>query len=155
MAERRKGGIPPIVTVLITISAIVAASVVAWFMYASTRSATQAPMLEVTEAYAVGKTLYVNVRNLGPLNITGISAPSSKLLAACSSGAIYDWSQSASLAITPTVSQQSQLAPGMSVALSIPMTGTVGDGESCTITLQVSTSSGSHVITVGFKVTKP
>jgi len=43
--------------VLITISAVVAAAIVAYFLFSTTSSATKQPMLEVTGAYAVGAAL--------------------------------------------------------------------------------------------------
>ena len=70
---RRFGGVPPIVTVLITIAAVVAASLVAWFMWTSTRGATQQVVLEVTGAYisVTGATtaLTFTVKNVGALQI--------------------------------------------------------------------------------------
>jgi hypothetical protein len=75
MTARRRGGIPPIVTVLITISAVVAAGLVAYFLFSTTSSATKQPMLEVTSAYAIcpsasSCTVYVTIRNVGTVNVT-------------------------------------------------------------------------------------
>lgn len=68
-ALRHRGGIPPIVTVLVTIAAIVAASLVAWFMFVTTRSATNQPILEVTVAFASGNTVSITVRNIGSVDV--------------------------------------------------------------------------------------
>ena len=72
--RRRFGGVPPIVTVLITIAAVVAASLVAWFMWTSTRYATQAPILEVTNAAYLGSgtswRISFTLRNVGTQSVT-------------------------------------------------------------------------------------
>ncbi|MCC6065850.1 MAG: hypothetical protein LM576_07685, partial [Thermofilum sp.] len=73
MRARRRGGIPPIVTVLITISAVVAAGLVAWFLFSTTSSATKQPMLEVTSAYGAGNTLTITIRNIGTQEVSGLS----------------------------------------------------------------------------------
>jgi len=71
---RRKGGVPPIVTVLVTIASIVAASLVAWFLWTSTRTATSTPILEVTNAYYVGSgsswRITFTLRNVGSTTVT-------------------------------------------------------------------------------------
>jgi P pilus assembly chaperone PapD len=63
---RRVGAIPPVVVVLITISAVVAASLVAWFMWATSKSATSQLLLEVTNAYTPdGKSIFFTLNNVG------------------------------------------------------------------------------------------
>ena len=67
MLKRRKGALPPVVTVLIVVAAVVATALVAWFLYASTARATRTAMLSVVGVptlYADGK-LYLTVKNDG------------------------------------------------------------------------------------------
>ena len=73
MLERRKGALPPILTALITIAAIVSAALVTWFMFTTTSSAVKQPVLQVTDAYYLpGPTpsLYMTIRNLGTSDVT-------------------------------------------------------------------------------------
>jgi len=72
MLKRRKGALPPIVTVLIVVAAIVATALVAWFLYASTARATRIAMISVVGAptlYADGK-LYLTVKNDGTADLS-------------------------------------------------------------------------------------
>ena len=71
MLKRRKGALPPVVTVLIVVAAVVATALVAWFLYASTARATRTAMLSVVGAptlYADGK-LYLTVKNDGTADL--------------------------------------------------------------------------------------
>jgi len=75
MLKRRKGALPPVVTVLIVVAAVVATALVAWFLYASTARATRTAMLSVVGVptlYADGS-LYVTLKNDGtaPVNMSG------------------------------------------------------------------------------------
>ncbi|MCC6051151.1 MAG: hypothetical protein LM580_10610 [Thermofilum sp.] len=136
MRARRRGGIPPIVTVLITISAVVAAGLVAWFLFSTTSSATKQPMLEVTSAYGAGNTLTITIRNIGTQEVSGLSVTD----LVCKSG------YSASLSCnTPN------LSPGQSAACSGSGSGSIQDGDTCTAVIR--TNSGS--LAVGFKVVVP
>jgi hypothetical protein len=70
--KRRKGALPPVVTVLIVVAAIVATALVAWFLYASTARATRTAMISVAgqpTLYANGS-LYVTLKNDGTAPVT-------------------------------------------------------------------------------------
>jgi hypothetical protein len=68
--RERKGSVPPFVVALITIVIIAAAVLVSWWYFALTRNVLNQPVLDITDAYYVGNTLYVTLRNLGGYNIT-------------------------------------------------------------------------------------
>jgi len=137
MAEKRFGGIPPIVTVLITISAIVAASLVAWFMWSTTRSATQQPIIEVTEAYTDGINVVFTLRNIGSMNVTV-----SSVQVTCKGAT------ATSATCSGTLSKGGSLACRASFS-----SGAINDGDSCTAQITFSSSSGG--VSVGFKVVRP
>jgi len=135
MAEKRFGGVPPIVTVLITISALVAASLVAWFMWSTTRSATQQPIIEVTEAYTDGRYVVFMLRNIGNVNVTVNSVQ------------VTCKGSPASITCTGTLSK------GSSLACRASFSGvTISDGDSCTAYVTFSSGGGASV---GFRVVKP
>jgi len=137
MGAKRFGGVPPIVTVLIAISAVVAAGLVAWFLFATTSSAVKTPILEVTGAYAVGTTLRFTVRNVG-----GATASSLALRAAtCTTGG----------SLTLGTCNPSTLNPGQSSVCTITGTGNFADGTSCIVELE---RSGGRE-TLSFKVAVP
>ena len=133
---RRFGGVPPIVTVLITISAVVAASLVAWFMWTTTRSATNQPIIEVTGAFTDGSTVVFTLRNIGSVDaqVSGASVTCKGTTA------------------TSTTCGGS-LPKGGSLACRASFGTTINDGDSCTV--QVTFSSPSGGVSVGFKVVKP
>jgi len=137
MRARRRGGVPPIVTVLITISAVVAAGLVAWFLFTTTSSATKQPMLEVTSAYGAGNTLTITIRNIGTQEVSGLSVTN----VVCKSG----------YSVSSLSCNTSNLSLGQSAACSGSGSGSIQDGDTCTAV--ISTSSGS--LAVGFKVVVP
>jgi hypothetical protein len=133
MRARRRGGIPPIVTVLITISAVVAASLVAWFMWTTTRSASNQPIIEVTDGYTDGANVVFTLRNIGNTQVSvGSVTVSCKGYTASS----VTCSGTAVLA----GDSLSCKATGFGVAIS--------DGDSC-----VAQIFGG--VSVGFKVVRP
>jgi hypothetical protein len=154
MRVRRRGGIPPIVTVLITISAVVAAGLVAWFLFTTTSSATKQPMLEVTGAYALcsgtGTTtscyVYITLRNVGAGNVTindaKLDVPGvSGTPATCGTGS------------------SNTVPAGGSISIRCPSSGTIGnvnDGASAALLLTVQPAGGSQVsLSIAFKITRP
>ena len=136
--KRRRGGLPPIVTALIVIAAVATTGLVAWFMLATTSAAVKQPVLEVTDAYYVGDTLYVTVRNLGASNVT-ISGAS----VTCQGGASAEL-----LGTTITI------ARGASAVLSISNTGSLQDGDFCVALVNI-TSPISTTIALQFRVITP
>jgi hypothetical protein len=139
MRVRRRGGVPPIVTVLITISAVVAAGLVAWFLFTTTSSATKRPVLEVTSAYYVGNTLKVTLRNVGAvkaenLKVTGVT---------CASGAS-----------SSSGGNVGDIAPGQSAVASISISG-LKDGDSCVMDVTYGVSGTTSTESLAFKVVAP
>jgi len=138
MTARRLGGVPPIVTVLITISAVVAASLVAWFMWTTTRSATQQPMLEVTDGYTDGSTVVFTLRNIGSTQVSvGSVSVSCKGYTASS-----------------VTCSGNNVPAGGSLSCKASFSGvTISDGDSCVA--QIPSSSPPGGVSVGFKVVRP
>ena len=161
MRARRLGGIPPIVTVLITISAVVAAGIVAYFLFTTTSSAARTPMLEVTSAYALcsgtGCAVYVTLRNVGAGNVTIItssSPPSPQIEVPTGTGIT-----SISCAPNPAL-PNNQVPPGGSVNLRCPSSGTqsvnIPDGTSATLLLTVTPAGGyQQTLSIAFKIARP
>ena len=142
MTARRRGGIPPLVTVLITISAIVAAGLVAWFLFYTTSSAAKTPILEVTGAYATGATLKFTVRNVGSVPASNLAVAS----ATCTSGGTT----------SPGACNPNSLNPGQSAVCTITGTSNFQDGSSCTVELSYTDPSGAAGrALLAFKVTVP
>lgn len=137
---RRGGGVPGIVTVIITIASIAAAALVAYFMYTTTRSATSQPIIEVTSAYASGSNLALTIRNLGSVDVTITDA----------SIIIRD--------ISCTVQNTNkQLAKGSSIVVSASCSSSaLSDGDSGYVTLSGTTQNNvGFSITIGFRVVVP
>ncbi len=137
MTARRLGGVPPLVTVLITLSAIVAAGLVAWFLFTTTSSAAKTPVLEVTGAYATGTTLRFTVRNVGSVAASNLAVAS----ATCTSGGT----------LTPGACNPLTLNPGQSAVCTITGSSSFADGSSCTVELSYTTGRE----TLAFKVAVP
>lgn len=140
--SRRKGGVPPIVTVLVTISAIVGASLVAWFLFASTRSATLTPVLDVSAAYITGsRQIRLLIRNVGPelaaLNITSVT---------CTGGFTY----SGRLSVGSPSSGSSTV-----VTVDLSGTGSIADGASCVAIFEASVGGNVVRFDEAFKVARP
>jgi hypothetical protein len=152
MRARRRGGVPPIVTVLITISAVVAAGLVAWFLFTTTSGATKQPMLEVTGAYALCSgtscsAVYVTVRNVGAANVT-------------ITGAALEVAGMSSTTFNPPSSLNVAIPPGSSANLKFTPQGTntnIPDGASAVLTLTVRPvdSTITQTISIGFKIARP
>jgi len=141
MAEKRFGGVPPIVTVLITISAVVAAGIAAWFLFTTTSSAVKTPILEVTEAYYVGNTLFITVKNLGTSDVTVTFAAASceRSGSAVSNGTSY-------LPVT--------IPRGSSKVIRYTSVSNIQDGDLCVAPVTI-TSPTSASVTLQFRVVRP
>jgi hypothetical protein len=73
LLERRRGALPPILTALITIAALVSAALVGWFIFTTTSSAVRQPVLDIVDAYylpGANPLFYMTVRNLGTSDVT-------------------------------------------------------------------------------------
>jgi hypothetical protein len=156
MRARRRGGIPPIVTVLITISAVVAAGLVAYFLFSTTSSATKQSMLEVTSAYAIcsGTSCAVSItlRNVGASDVTIITTPQIEVVAGTSINTI-------TCGLNP-VPPSNQVPSGGSVNLRCPLSNyanvNIPDGASATLLLTVQPAGGSQqTLSIAFKIARP
>jgi len=146
MLRRRRGGLPPIITVLITLAAVVSAGLVAWFLFTITGSAVKQPVLEVTEAYYVSSvssgssgTLFLTVRNLGASDVTVTFATAS-----CERGV------SLSNSTYPPVT----INKGSSKVIRYTSVSNIQDGDLCIVPVTI-TSPTSATITLQFRVVKP
>jgi len=145
------GGIPPLVTVLITISAVVAASLVAWFMWSSTRAATLQPVLEVTSAYVSGTGPYAVsfvIRNVGAAQISSVALD--EISCEATPGSV--------VAGTPAGCTLSPTTP-VAASCRATFTSSISDGSTCYARVRVthtgSTGSTTSAVTLTFKVAKP
>jgi len=151
MRARRRGGVPPIVTVLITISAVVAAGLVAWFLFSTTSGATKQPMLEVTSAYAIcpssgSCTVSITLRNVGTADVTlnqvQLDVPGVASSITCGTGS------------------SNTVPAGGSINIRCPNTNTIGnvnDGASAALllTVQPAGSTSTQTLSISFKIARP
>jgi copper(I)-binding protein len=154
MTARRRGGVPPIVTVLITISAVVAAGLVAWFLFTTTSGATKQPMLEVTSAYALCSGtgtatscyVYVTLRNVGTADVTlnqaQLDVPGVASSITCGTGS------------------SNTVPAGGSINIRCPNANTIGnvpDGASAALllTVQPAGSTSTQTLSISFKIARP
>jgi copper(I)-binding protein len=139
---------------LITISAVVAAAIAAYFLFSTTSSATKTPMLEVTSAYALcsssGTTtscsaVYVTVRNVGAADVMITNAA----LEVAGGSPTFS-------SLTPNV----PIPPGSSANLKFtPQSSNtnIPDGTSAvlTLTVQPAGSTSTQTISIAFKIARP
>ena len=151
MTARRRGGVPPLVTVLITISAVVAAGLVAYFLFSTTSGATKQPMLEVTSAYAICATsgsttscaVSITLRNVGASDVTISSAQ-------------LDVPGVTSTPAPCTTGSSNTVPAGGSINIRCPNIGNVNDGAGAALLLAVTPTGGSQVsLSIAFKIAKP
>ncbi len=133
--KRRVGAIPPVVVVLITIAAIVAASLVAWFMWTTSRSATSQLLLEVTNAYTPdGQRIFFTLNNVGTQRLT-----IAQVIGNCTAGGS---TYGGTGACGP-----SPLDPGQTAACYVVLASAFTSGDpTCAVT--VVTDRGNAVLTV-------
>ncbi|RLE68892.1 MAG: hypothetical protein DRJ34_02055 [Thermoprotei archaeon] len=68
----RLGGLPPIISVIITVASLITAALVGYWLWYTTITATKRPLLSIEgSASIVGSDLYITIRNDGniPVNI--------------------------------------------------------------------------------------
>ena len=136
MLERRKGALPPIIVALITMAAIVSAALITWFMLVSTRSATNRPILEVTDAYYVSGSIFLTISNIGAVDVTVDS-----ISITCQNGGTASYSGS-----TP-------IPKGAAQSIKASAWGTINDGDLCTAQVFLSSPSSTS-LTLSFRVVK-
>jgi hypothetical protein len=154
-AQRRKGSLPPILVVLITMAAIVSAALVAWFMFTTTSSAVRQPVLQVTDAYYVagaggtGGNLFLTIKNLGAVDVT-----ISSVTVSCASTGSPSFNTNAA-----TYNPSTKALPrGGSLVVQIPLnSGKLNDGDSCSaVVTYTNTATGAQVAdNLGFRVVVP
>lgn len=160
---KRRGGVPPIVTVLVAIAAIVAASLVAYFLYTSTSAATKQPVLEVSPLYVTGGTptttstgpgvtcgsapsacrVSITIQNVGSVTLSGVS--------------VQVWLPGASSATSlSSVTGATTLGPGQSLTFATTLTsGTIPDGQGVTVEVRYTVGSTTYVVTLATKTAIP
>jgi P pilus assembly chaperone PapD len=125
---------------------VVAAAIVAYFLFSTTSSAARTPMLEVTSAYALCSgtscsAVHVTVRNVGAANVT-ITSASLEVAGVASS-----------LSINPNII----VPPGSSANLRFGTSANIPDGASAVLTLTVRPvdSPSTQTISIGLKIARP
>jgi hypothetical protein len=139
LLERRRGALPPILTALITIAALVSAALVSWFIFTTTSSAVRRPILEVTDAYYVSGNIFLTISNIGAVDVAV-----SSISIACQSGGTASYTPS-----TPT-----QIPKGAAQSIKASASGTINDGDLCTAQVFLSSPSSTG-LTLSFRVVKP
>ena len=85
---------PPFLVALLTVVIIVAGVIVGWWYLALTRNVVNQPVLDITDAYYVGGTLYITIRNLGGYNVTvnsfNVTCPRAGQISMAPTGVIID-----------------------------------------------------------------
>jgi hypothetical protein len=137
--QRRRGALPPILVVLVTMAAIVSAALVSWFLIVSTRSAVNRPVLEVTDAYYVSGSIFLTISNIGAVDVAV-----SSISIACQSGGTASYSPS-----TPT-----QIPKGAAQSIKASASGSINDGDLCTAQVFLSSPSSTS-LTLSFRVVTP
>jgi len=142
LLERRKGALPPIIVVLITMAAIVSAALITWFMIVSTRSATNRPILEVTDAYylpssGTSGSIFLTISNIGAVNVTV-----DRIEITCQSGG------------TARYTTSTRIPKGAAQSIKASVSGTINDGDLCTAQVFLLSPSSTS-LTLSFRVVKP
>ena len=133
---RRVGAIPPVVVVLITIAAIVAASLVAWFMWTTAKSATSQLLLEVTNAYTPdGKSIFFTLNNVGTQDVN-----IQQVIGNCTAG-------SSTYGGTGSCGSQPLLKAGQSAACYVLLTSAFPSGDP-TCAVMIITDKGNAILAV-------
>jgi hypothetical protein len=162
MTARRRGGVPPLVTVLITLSAIVAAGLVAWFLFTTTNSAVKTPLLEVTSAYALCSssgtttscTVYITLRNVGGTDVTISGNPTLEVTTSSGTTTFSTTWTLANSTTTPVTNRVIQA--GTSLTIRGSGTTNIPDGTSAMLTLTVTPAGGyQQTVSLGFKIARP
>ncbi|MEM1788307.1 MAG: hypothetical protein QW085_06930 [Pyrobaculum sp.] len=163
---KRKGGVPPIVTVLVTIAAIVAAALVAYFIYTSTAAATKQPVIDVSPLYVTGGTpatttwgpgvtcsgsapcrLSITIRNVGSVTLSSVTVQ------------VYLPGASSPTPLSSVTS--TTLAPGQSLTYATTLTslpsppGSIPDGQGVTVEVRYTSGGTTYVITLATKTAVP
>jgi hypothetical protein len=144
---RRRGALPPIITVLIILGSLVATGLVVWFMFTTTRSAVNQPVLEVTEAYATGTAVTLAVRNVGSVDLADVGFAGNPQGACSPSG----------VTLTGCSVVAGSLAKGNSAVVRCTASAAPGDGDTCTLALQATNQQTGQTagLPLSFKVVTP
>jgi hypothetical protein len=139
MVNMKRKGISSVSTILIYLATIVSAALVLFFFFTSTKSATNQPLLEVTDAYYVSDSIIFTIRNIGAVDVTA-----SSISITCPSGTA-SYSTSTPILI-PKGAAQSFKATVSS--------GSINDGDLCVAQVAIS-SPASMSLTLSFRVINP
>ena len=142
LLERRRGSLPPILVALITMAAIVSAALVSWFLFVSTRSAVNRPILEVTDAYylpssSTSGSIFLTISNIGAVDVAV-----SSISITCQSGG------------TASYTTSTQIPKGAAQSIRASASGAINDGDLCTAQVFLSSPSSTS-LTLSFRVVKP
>jgi len=149
-----------LVTVLITISAVVAAGLVAYFLFSTTSGATKQPMLEVTSAYALCSgtscAVYITLRNVGTVNvnITSVSYFDVSGVSVSSSSWYGPSGQPVSSSNPVPVPAGGSAYLKGSVTVSSTTGIPDGAGAALTLTVQPAGGSQSQSLSLAFKIAR-
>ena len=145
MLERRRGALPPILTALITIAALVSAALVGWFIFTTTSSAVRQPVLDIVDAYylpGANPLFYMTVRNLGTSDVT------------LQLGQITCSGTSSSTIYNGTYSSIRVVRGSTVVVRYTSVSGTPRDGDLCIVQVSI-TAPVTATIIEQFRITTP
>jgi len=137
MTKMKRKGISSVSTILIYLATIVSAALVLFFLFTSTKSATNQPILEVSDAYYISGSIIFTIRNIGSVDVTIRS-----ISVNCQSGGTASYSTSVSL------------PKGTSQSIRATASGTINDGDLCIAQVTLSPSS-TPSLTLNFRVITP
>jgi flagellar basal body-associated protein FliL len=140
MTKMKRKGISSVSSILIYLATIVSAALVLFFFFTSTKSATNQPILDVTDAYYLpGTTSYLifTIRNIGSVDVT-----MSSISVNCQRGG------------TATYSTSVSLPKGTSQSIKATASGAINDGDLCIAQVTLS-SPASMSLTLSFRVIRP
>jgi len=146
LLERRRGALPPILTALITIAALVSAALVGWFIFTTTSSAVRQPVLDIVDAYylpGANPPFYMTIRNLGTSDVTLQLGQIT-----CSSG-------TSSITINNGTYSSIRVVRGSTVVVRYTsVSGTPRDGDLCIVQVSI-TAPVTATIIEQFRITTP
>jgi hypothetical protein len=140
MVNMKRKGISSVSTILIYLATIVSAALVLFFFFTSTKSATNQPLLEVTDAYYVSNSIIFTIRNIGTVDVT-----TSSISITCPRGTA-SYSTSTPIPIPKGAAQ--------SFKATVSSGASINDGDLCVAQVTLS-SPASTSLTLNFRVIKP
>lgn len=137
MTKMKRKGISSVSSILIYLATIVSAALVLFFFFTSTKSATNQPILDISDAYYISGSIIFTIRNIGSVDVT-----MSSISVNCQRGG------------TATYSTSVSLPKGTSQSIKATASGTINDGDLCIAQVTLS-SPASMSLTLSFRVIRP